>query len=397
MTHDRNNIDVAVGKNFSGRSDYLKHRCLNTLGGVYLGEIPSHYISGVSPTVEHEINLFSSRSKPEKQIAVSELISILKFDKLFQNNPFLLSGGEQVLLSILSGILLEPSLFAIDTAIEQLGEEWKMPLFQLILEKCKDTSFLLSDNRIDEYGIAYNSKLPSSNEKDYQYKFLNPHLIELTNGLPSHIVRLDQLEFGYNKKQSVLKSIDLELKPGNIYFLTGINGAGKSTLAKILTGIFKPRQGYIYDNKSKYNPYRYPGNLFGYCFQNPDEQLFSTTVASEILAKHKNETIEYANRREKFLEMFGLSNLREIHPAEVPFVMRKRVALAASLAYERPWYIIDEPTIGQDEFFIEFLVSLFQHLVSLGKGVIIISHSKSFIARFQPKILNLDNGHLKTS
>ena len=395
---DKNlNIEVAVGNNFSGRTDFLKSVCRTDDMAVFIGEIPSNYLSGVSPTVLDELNLFSSRTKAEIKNVIFDLLQGLRFDKLYHNNPFLLSGGEQVILSIVSSILQNPSLIAIDTALEQLSMNWKVPLFQAMINSLVDIRFYLSDNRINDYNIKYITHKPVQQKSDFKYNFLSPNLIPISNGLPSYIINFTNLEFGYTKNQVILQNIELELEPGNLYFLTGNNGAGKSTLAKILAGIMKTRSGKFYVNNNQYNPYKYPGQMFGYCFQNPDEQLFSSNIAEEILAIKKNENKLYYNRRKQFIQMFGLENLTKAHPSELPFVMRKRIALAATFAYERPWYIIDEPTIGQDDNYIDFLVAFINKLLSAGKGIIIITHSNSFISKFRAKILNLDKGQIKTS
>ncbi len=395
--NNNNNINVAVGKNFSGRSDYLKNECNNYAKGIYIGEIPANYISGVSPTVKSELDLFSSKTNPDTLSAINNLISNLNFNSLYESNPFLLSGGEQALLTILSGILAEPNLLAIDTAVEQLGKEWKGPLLNLIQGKLAHQFFLLSDNRIKEYGIPYIDIHVNQINKEFEYSFAVPSLINFSNETSSEAVSINDLWFSYKKGNPILKRIDVNFKPGNIYFLRGKNGAGKSTFAKILSGILKTKKGSIRINNKLYNPFKIPGNLFGYSFQNPDEQLFSRTVANEVLNSIRDENSGYIERREVFLKMFGLENLRDLHPAELPFVMRKRIALAATLAYDRSWYIIDEPTIGQDDSFVGFLVSLFEYLSSIGKGLIIISHSQAFIDKFHAKILYLENGYLKTN
>jgi energy-coupling factor transport system ATP-binding protein len=389
---DKYNISVAEGLNFSGRSQFLKMEAKNK--GIYIGEIPSNYMSGVSPTVIDELDLFSYKSSEATKKGVDELISKLSFNRLFESNPFLLSGGEQVMLIILSSILSEPKIIAIDTAIEQLSEEWKVPLFTLILEKLKHQKFILSDNRIEEYKIPFEGKQFAESKKIYESKFNKPSLIKLKNEISSEVVTINNLWFGYKKNNPILKSLNLVLEPGTIYFLKGTNGAGKSTLAKILSGVLQVRKGEIQVNKSNYNPYKIPGNLFGYSFQNPDEQLFSRTVENEILIPIKNENDGYKERRELFLKMFGLENVRGLHPAELPFVMRKRIALASTLANDRPWYIIDEPTIGQDDNYTNFLEILFTYLASIGKGIVVISHSINFISKFEAKTLYLDNGCL---
>ena len=85
------------------------------------------------------------------------------------------------------------------------------------------------------------------------------------------------------------------------------------------------------------------------------------------------------------------------HPAELPFVMRKRISLAATLAMDRPWYILDEPTLGQDESFVEFLIALLNDLAENGKGVIVISHSKSFTEKLRGKYLTLTAGQVNNT
>jgi len=394
MNANNSRINVALGKNFSGRSEYLKSKCGNDVNGIYIGEIPSNYLSGVAPTVKSELELFASRATPEIRQHIEELINQLKFNELYGSNPFQLSGGEQVLLATLSGILLQPTTLALDTLLEQLNVEWKVPLFKLIEKIHTNGTFLLSDNRIAEYKIDFTGIKLINTDQTYPHIFSRPILTDTLNNQPSDYIELKDVWFRYTRKRTILKNISMRLDPGNIYFLQGKNGAGKSTLAKILAGILKPAKGEITVNSISYNPYRIPGKLVGYSFQNPDEQLFSKTVTSEILQIKKSEPRHYTERREAYLEMFGLNRIRDVHPAELPFVMRKRVAIAASLATERPWYIIDEPTIGQDDSFLDFLYNLFKKITQEGKGVIIISHSPSFINRFQSNHLYLDNGNL---
>jgi energy-coupling factor transporter ATP-binding protein EcfA2 len=92
--------------------------------------------------------------------------------------------------------------------------------------------------------------------------------------------------------------------------------------------------------------------------------------------------------------MFGLQQIISCHPAELPYVMRKRISLAATLAMDRPWYILDEPTLVQDESFVQFLVTLLNSLNSKGKGVIIISHSKRITEQLNCQEMLLNKGKL---
>ena len=391
-------LSVLAGNNFSGRTDFLK-----SLAGdkeekkhsyLYIGELPSNYITGIFPTVKDEINLHRSKATLETIEKVNTLFSTYHFDKHLVKNPFTLSGGEQVILSLLNSLLLEPSILAIDSALEQLNKEWREPLLNAIQDKAFNFSHIyLADNRIPEYNL-YNSEIVHIpfKEPNYKWKFEPVSMnYSLNEGEAAKLLQLKNLSFAYHKNDPILENINIELPPNEIYHLRGSNGVGKSTLAKILTGILKVGKGQLFAEGKEYNAYKYPGRLVGYSFQNPDEQLFSSTVEKEVLIPLKNEPEEYTKRREDFIHMFGLQNIRKSHPAELPFTMRKRISLAATLAMDRPWYILDEPTLGQDDIFIDFLMKLLADLSEKGKGIIIISHSITFVKQIKLKNIYLKN------
>jgi len=73
--------------------------------------------------------------------------------------------------------------------------------------------------------------------------------------------------------------------------------------------------------------------------------------------------------------MFGLKEFINEHPLDLPFTIRKRISIAATLAQDRPWYIFDEPTLGLDDNNVAGLAGIFKELARLGKGILIISHS----------------------
>ncbi|MCC8147205.1 MAG: ATP-binding cassette domain-containing protein, partial [Bacteroidales bacterium] len=349
----RNPLFIIPGENFSGRSEFLKslvsHNDDKPYSFLYLGELPSNYITGIFPTVTDEINLHRSKATNSTSEKVDKLFATYKFDKHLAKNPFTLSGGEQVILAILNSLLLEPSTLAIDITLEQLSNEWREPLLNAIQQGMFNNSDIyLADNRMNEYELNNYSVLqPTLKEQNHKWKFLPASMdYSLEKEETAAVIQLKDLSFSYQKNDSILEKINLELQPREIYHLKGPNGVGKSTFAKILTGILQINKKQLWVDGKEFNSYKYPGKLVGYSFQNPDEQLFSSSVEKEVLRPLKNETEEYSKRREKFIRMFGLENIRKAHPAELPFAMRKRIALAATLAMDRPWYILDEPTLG---------------------------------------------------
>jgi len=397
------------GENFSGRSSYLQSLIKSDTilknhqpFGVMVGEIPANYISGLAPTVENEISLHKTGTNKSFEKRLNNLLSMLLFDKHLEKNPFNLSGGEQAILIIICSLLLEPKHLAIDTTLEQLNRAWRTPLLlELSNPDFIATNISIADNRFSEYILNAQKLKPSLHsrmESDVVHglgRIISPFTIGLKSVAKN--LSMNNLNFGYSKKQMLLKDLNYEFESGNIYHLNGINGAGKSTLSKILTGVLKPSSGKIYLSNLHYDAYRFPGKVVGYSFQNPDEQIFSLTVMEEVLPKQlfkENKNIEMAKA---IFSSFGLSNFAKSHPSEMPFVIRKRIALAATLANERDWYILDEPTIGQDQRNVEEITKLIKLLALNGKGIILISHSEQFVSSFENlKTLTISNGKIIT-
>jgi energy-coupling factor transport system ATP-binding protein len=385
-------VTAIVGPNFSGRSKWLRARTADAQHrpqvdatevqpSVYIGPEVYNALSGLSQTVEEELRLHSGQALNVSPIA--HLVEALGLFELRRQSPFSLSGGEQAALVALAAASLSPSILALDCALEQIDRERKQMLLLGLCGLDSGMSVLLADNRLTELQHACERVVFPPRDTLRESNRFGPVKAEwpdLDNGSPCHL-KLDDLWFGYNRHKPVLRGIDADLTPGRIYLLEGGNGAGKSTLAKILSGVLRPGQGLILQDHAVAQPWRSPGRLVAYHFQNPDLQLFSTSVADELIAApraaglEKNAAIQ---RSRTLMDVFGLSELSEDHPLDLPFVVRKRVALAATLSMIAPWYILDEPTLGQDDSVATALVGIITGLAQSGAGVIVISHSPSF-------------------
>jgi len=402
------NTVFLTGTNFSGRSNYLKKHISKPKTyiskypyGIYIGEIPGNYLSGLAPTVKNEIALHASNKESLLGIHVNDFLERILFKKHYDKNPFSLSGGEQTVLSIISALLMEPQKLAIDITLEQLNKSWRIPFFEMLgIIKGSDLCVKICDNRVDEYE---NKMFIFSSSDEYGIRnnpteciFKN---ISISNSKmrmsASQNLSINKINFNYKgSKTKILENCTYEFEPGLVYHLKGENGAGKSTLSKLLCGVLKATSGNIFIGSNECNTYKYPGKLIGYSFQNPDEQLFSSSVRKELLSCKKGTN---KDNFDFFIESFGLAEILEKHPAELPFVIRKRLAIVATLINEREWYILDEPTIGQDNFNMAEIANLVKLLVRNGKGIILISHSESFIKCFDKVYtVTLQNGKIES-
>lgn len=364
-------ITVVPGPNFSGRTERILSALKPEKGDAYVSLEVYNLLSGLAPTVEQELELHREYPFAEP---LRHLEGSLIDATLYDHHPFSqLSGGEQTALVIVSALHTCPSHIALDCALEQLDPNKRASLLKW-LDRSYSGECLLADNRLKDMasdGLRAVDSWPVGTGTGYgmpiaagAFQPTVPYTTELL---------MHDVWFAYEPGHPVLRGIDLHLAPGVIYVLSGANGAGKSTLARVLAGILRPARGSIATSSGPNTPYKSPGALVAYHFQNPDVQLFATKVRDEVRRKDSDST--YCDM---LLSSFGLAAKGEWHPSDLAFPERKRLAMAATFALPRPWVILDEPTLGQDDQAVQALVRMLHTMKNVGIGVIVISHAPSF-------------------
>ena len=136
------------------------------------------------------------------------------------------------------------------------------------------------------------------------------------------MIRISNLIFEYTngeEKNRVLNCIDLTIREGESIGLMGPNGSGKTTLARCLNGLLLPTEGEVLvegmntNESAKISQIR---RLVGMVFQNPENQIVSTTVEREIAFGLENLGVDYEQMHQtvdKMLEQFDLQKYRN-HP-----------------------------------------------------------------------------------
>lgn len=212
-------------------------------------------------------------------------------------------------------------------------------------------------------------------------------------------IQVDSLSFTYPSGVVALRNVSLTIKAAESLAIIGQNGAGKTTLVKHFNSLLKPASGVVtvggWDTRQ-----RTPAQLaarVGYVFQNPDDQLFQSSVRREVMFGPKNlglkpdETEDQTNRA---LARVGLAALADHHPYDLSPGQRKRAALAAVLAMDTPIIVLDEPTTGQDYGGVELVGRIVEELKEQAKTVITISHDIDFCAEHFERVAVLANGEL---
>ena len=198
-------------------------------------------------------------------------------------------------------------------------------------------------------------------------------MTDLTQGAGTPALKVQGLTYRYPDGRLALRGVDLTLQPGESVALVGPNGAGKSTFLLHLNGIL-PELGRksktLHTHGLEARPEALAGpNLWvdglevnarnmpeirrrvGLLFQDPDDQLFSTSVIEDVafgplsLGKSKAEARKIALH---CLATVDLVDAADRPPHHLSFGERKRVCLAGVLACEPSVLVLDEPTANLD-------------------------------------------------
>jgi energy-coupling factor transport system ATP-binding protein len=213
------------------------------------------------------------------------------------------------------------------------------------------------------------------------------------------LIVLDNVSFTYPSGLQALQNVSLKVQPGDFVAIMGENGAGKTTLAKHLNGLLKPTIGSVTvdGEDTRKVSVAHLSKKVGLVFQNPDHLLFSETVKHEVAYGLKNlgfapDVVE--KQVVRTLEALDLGVFADTSPFLLSGGERKRVALAAILAWEPDYLVLDEPTIGQDYQQKERLRNFIFQLYTQGKAVVMITHDVEFVAESDPKVVLLSKGSI---
>jgi energy-coupling factor transport system ATP-binding protein len=210
-------------------------------------------------------------------------------------------------------------------------------------------------------------------------------------------IEIGGLQFTYPTGVQALRGISLNIESGEQVAIVGQNGAGKTTLVKHLNGLLQPTSGYVRigDWDTKEQSVAKLARRVGYVFQNPDEQLFSKDVETEVAFGPRNLGFN-AERVQSLvkdaLTMTELSDKTETNPYDLSPTWRKMVALASIISMDTDIVILDEPTTGQDAMNIARIANVITALRERGKTIIAITHDIDFCAENFERVVAMSQG-----
>jgi energy-coupling factor transport system ATP-binding protein len=389
---------------------------------------------------------------------IPRVLEAVRLEGCETKNPQELSGGQKQRLAIAATLALQPTLLILDEPTSQLDPIGSEEVFATVKElnqelgisivmvshaaeemaQFADRLAFLSDGQLLDVGTP--NQIYSRIEQLEQHNLRPPQVaqtfyfikqrkipvsqipVTLAEGLPllsklstenqivpspqfaraekrtqAPLLSVQNLSHTYEDGTQALRDISLDIYRGEYVLIVGQNGAGKSTLVKHFLNLLQPSQGKVYvDGQETTNlSVSSLARSIGYVAQNPDNQIFNTTVEKEVSFALRNlgysrKSVE--QRTQDSLKSMGLWKERHLHPLALPKGDRARIVIAAILAMNPDIVIFDEPTIGQDYQGACAILDVSRQLHAQGKTIIVITHHLYLMTEYAQRVVVMGKG-----
>jgi cobalt/nickel transport system ATP-binding protein len=206
---------------------------------------------------------------------------------------------------------------------------------------------------------------------------------------------------GYERGRPVLDGASLTVPAGRRLALLGANGSGKTTLLRCLSGALRPTAGAVTVDGE---PVAYSrGGLRAHrqavqlVLQDPDDQLFSASVAQDVSFGPLNlglDEPEVRARVAEALQLLALDPLAGRPTHQLSYGERKRVAIAGAVAMRPCVLLLDEPTAGLDPSAVAETLAALARLQEADSTVAMSTHDVDLALRWADEVAVVVDGRV---
>jgi len=207
----------------------------------------------------------------------------------------------------------------------------------------------------------------------------------------------------------VLKGIDLEVNPREVFCLVGPSGSGKSTFLRCINHLEKINAGRLYVD-GRLVGYRQQGDKLyelkekevsaqrrdiGMVFQRfnlfPHMTALENVMEAPIQVKRETKAVA-RERAQQLLDRVGLGDRIGHYPAQLSGGQQQRVAIARALAMQPKLMLFDEPTSALDPELVGEVLDVMRDLAADGMTMIVVTHEMSFAREVGDSLVFMDDG-----
>lgn len=312
-----------------------------------------------------------------------------------------LSMGRKYRLLIAAMLVMEPELLLLDEPACQLDPEGIATLSTLLRSlKKRGVAILITGHHSAPFSNLANLtlELKSGKPDPSDWSAADAPAVRAKEPLAENnrpVVEVRGLGFSHDRHR-IFADVSFTLTPGERLAVTGRNGAGKSTLLHCLCGFLKSDQGEV--RILGCPPDELPAGWVGFHLQDPQRQLFETTVEKEIAFTLKRAGRPEKERRERVSEVMarcGIGHLATQSPYQLSFGQQHLVAVASALASHPALLVLDDPFAGLDPLYKSRLIRVITAAAETsGTAVLYAGHHSGEDLSWAHRHLRMEGGRL---
>ena len=208
------------------------------------------------------------------------------------------------------------------------------------------------------------------------------------------MIKLINLTKMYGKLTAV-KSINLDVRAGEVFGFLGPNGAGKTTTIKMMAGLLQPTGGSAliggFDVQQEPLKAKF---ITGFIPDRPF--LYEKLTATECMHFVANlyDMNDPAKRISELLELFGLSDWKGELIENFSHGMKQRLVMASALLHDPKVLVVDEPMVGLDPRGARLVKDIFKDLASRGVTVFMSTHTLEIVEDMCTRVAIINKGEI---
>lgn len=217
------------------------------------------------------------------------------------------------------------------------------------------------------------------------------------------MLRIHQLSAAYGLHQ-VLRKIDLELNPGEVFGLIGPNGAGKTSLIRSISAVLKRQSGSVEINGRNLDSYKESERARLIAVVPQSAQLPPAFTVWECVSLGRTPHLNWLGQLGEYdrakiewsLSVSELKALKDRRAGELSGGEQQRVLLARALAQDCPILLLDEPTAHLDLHHQVSLLGLVQKMAKEKQlAVLVAMHDLNLAALYADRLALLVDGEIR--
>jgi energy-coupling factor transporter ATP-binding protein EcfA2 len=392
--------------------------------------------------------------RQEMRVRVEEVLDLLDLAPLRQRGLDTLSGGERQRVAIAAALAFRPNILVLDEPTSQLDPQSAEDVLQALVRLNTDLGLtvLVAEHRLERVlpfvdRLVYMTDeggdiLAGPPRQVLPQLRLVPPLVALARALkwePLPLTIKEGMSFARRLRektvttkrphqpprsgepylwmrdvkviydgQPAVRSVNLDVWPGEIVVLMGRNGSGKTTLLKSLVGLVHPQAGRVRVSSQDIAGLDVAQicRQVGYLPQDPNALLFADNVLEELMITLRNHgfparqgipSADLPINPWTLLERLGLAKKAASYPRDLSVGERQRVALGAVTVTQPGALLLDEPTRGLDYGAKQALVDLLRGWRDAGMAILLVTHDVEFAVAAADRVALMSQGEIIAS